>query len=410
MGRLGPRFIARATGARASVNRRDLAPREQSMNQRSYLDYNATAPLRDEAREAMLAALALDGNPSSVHAEGRAARAAIEAARAKVAALVGARPEEVIFTSGGTEANALALAAQSGEAWQCYLSAVEHPSVLSGGRFYRETTTIVPVTPDGVIDLGILAKQLEKHHLGGWRPFVSLMAANNETGAIQPVAETSTIVHAAGGLLHTDAVQAAGRIKLDMAALGGDMLTLSAHKLGGPKGVGALVLGNGTSVQPLIKGGGQERRRRAGTENVAGIVGFGVAAELAAAELEDMSRIAALRGELEQRLAEIAPDGVVLSAKVERLPNTSCIAVPGAKAETLVIGLDLAGIAVSSGAACSSGKVEASHVLRAMGVAEELAQGAIRLSLGFATKRDDIENFLKAFADLIKRLRPRAAA
>jgi cysteine desulfurase len=380
------------------------------MNQRSYLDYNATAPLREEVREAVVAALCLYGNPSSVHAEGRASRAAIEVARAKVAALVGARPEDVVFTSGGTEANAMALAAQAGEAWQCYLSAIEHPSVLSGGRFYRETTTTLPVIRDGVIDLEILAKELAKHHLGGWRPFVSLMVANNETGAIQPVAETSTIVHEAGGLFHTDAVQAAGRIRLDIAALGADMLSLSAHKIGGPKGVGALVLGNGTTVEPLIKGGGQERRRRAGTENVAGIVGFGVAAELAAADLGNAAVLARLRDELEQRALAIAPDAVVLSAGVERLPNTSCIAVPGAKAETLVIGLDLAGVAVSSGAACSSGKVEPSHVLRAMGVPEELAQGAIRVSLGFATKRDDIETFLKAFAELINRLRPRVAA
>ncbi|MGA7455997.1 MAG: cysteine desulfurase family protein [Methyloceanibacter sp.] len=380
------------------------------MNQRSYLDYNATAPLREEVREAVAAALSLYGNPSSVHAEGRASRAAIEAARVKVAALVGARPEDVIFTSGGTEANALALAAQGGHAWHCYMSAVEHPSVLAGGRFYRETTTAIPVTPDGVIDLEILAKELEKHHLGGWRPFVSLMAANNETGAVQPVAETSKIVHEAGGLFHTDAVQAAGRIRLDMAALGADMLSLSAHKIGGPKGVGALVLGNGVPVEPLIKGGGQERRRRAGTENVAGIVGFGIAAELAAADLGNAGAMAKLRGELEQGALAIASDAVVLSAAVERLPNTSCIAVPGAKAETLVIGLDLAGVAVSSGAACSSGKVEASHVLRAMGLGEELAQGAIRVSLGFATKRDDIERFLRAFKELIKRLRPRVAA
>jgi len=380
------------------------------MNQRSYLDYNATAPLRPEVREVFAAALALYGNPSSVHAEGRAARGAIEAARAKVAGLVGARPEDVIFTSGGTEANALALAAQAGEAWHCYMSAVEHPSVLSGGRFYSETTTRIPVTPDGVVDLEILARELAKHHLGGWRPFVSLMAANNETGAIQPVAETSKIVHSAGGLLHTDAVQAAGRIKLDMAALGADMLSLSAHKLGGPKGVGALVLGNGASVEPLVKGGAQERRRRAGTENVAGIVGFGVAAELAASDLAKMGTIATLRDELEKGALTIAPDAIVLAARVKRLPNTTCIAVPGAKAETLVIGLDLAGVAVSSGSACSSGKVEASHVLSAMGVPEEIAQGAIRVSLGFATKRADIDNFLKAFAELIKRLRPRVAA
>lgn len=239
---------------------------------------------------------------------------------------------------------------------------------------------------------------------------VSLMAANNETGAIQPVAEASKIVHSAGGLLHTDAVQAAGRIALEMNALGADMLSLSAHKIGGPKGVGALVLGNGASVEPLIKGGGQERRRRAGTENVAGIVGFGAAAELATGDLAKSKEIARLRDELEKKALAIVPDASVLSAKVERLPNTSCIAVPGVKAETLVIGLDLAGVAVSSGAACSSGKVEASHVLSAMGVPEDVAQGAIRVSLGFATGRDDIESFLKAFAELIGRLRPKAAA
>jgi cysteine desulfurase len=379
------------------------------MNQRFYLDYNATAPLRTEVREAVAAALSLNGNPSSVHAEGRAARSAIEAAREKVAALVGARAEDVIFTSGATEANALALAAQSGEAWHCYLSAVEHPSVLAG-RFYRETTTTFPVTADGVADLEILAKELEKHHLGDWRPFVSLMAANNETGAVQPVAEASKIVHSAGGLLHTDAVQAAGRMKLDLTTLGADMLSLSAHKIGGPKGAGALVLGNGASVQPLIKGGGQERRRRAGTENVAGIVGFGVAAELAMADLANRGSMAKLRDKLEKAALGIAPDAIVLSRHVERLPNTTCIAVPGVKAETLVIGLDLAGVAVSSGSACSSGKVEASHVLSAMGVPEEIAQGAIRVSLGFATKRADIENFLKVFDELVKRLRPRVAA
>ena len=380
------------------------------MNQRSYLDYNATAPLRPEVREAMTEALAVYGNPSSVHAEGRASRALIEEARAKVAALVAVRPEDVIFTSGGTEANALALAAQPGGAWHCYMSSVEHPSVLAGGRFYPETTTRISVTRDGLINLEILASELKKHHLGGWRPFVSLMAANNETGAIQPVAEASEIVHSAGGLIHTDAVQAAGRIKLDIGALGVDMLSLSAHKIGGPKGVGALVLGNGAAVEALIKGGGQERRRRAGTENVAGIVGFGVAAELARADLGKAREIARLRDALEKETLAIAPDALVLSAKVERLPNTSCIAVPGVKAETLVIGLDLAGVAVSSGAACSSGKVEASHVLSAMGVPEEVAQGAIRVSLGFVTRRDDIENFLKAFAELIGRLRPKAAA
>src|SRR6476619_7273122 len=271
------------------------------MTTRSYLDYNATAPLRAEVRNAMVAALGCDGNPSSVHTEGRETRALVESARAKIAALASARAQDVIFTSGGSEANALALAAQPGEAWHCYMSAVEHPSVLAGGRFYRESTTRIPVSEDGVVDLGALEKELAKHHLGGWRPFVSLMAANNETGAIQPVAEAAEIVHAAGGLLHSDAVQVAVRLPLKFGALGADMMTLSAHKIGGPKGIGALVLRQGATVEPLIKGGGQERRRRAGTENVAGIVGFGVAAELAGAEVDRASEPAALRDELEKR-------------------------------------------------------------------------------------------------------------
>lgn len=376
------------------------------MNQRIYLDYNATAPLRPEVREAVTAALSLEGNPSSVHAEGRAARAAVEEARAKVAALVGARPEDVIFTSGGTEANALALAAPAGEdSWHCYLSAIEHPSVLAGGRFHPETTTIVPVTPEGVVDLDVLAAKLEKHKPGGWRPLVSLMAANNETGAIQPVAEAAPLVHEAGGVLHSDAVQAAGRMPLDMTALGTDMVTLSAHKIGGPKGIGALVLKEGVRVEPLIKGGGQEGRRRAGTENVSGIVGFGVAAECAAAELSRMNEIAKLRDDLEAGVRALAADAVILSGTVPRLPNTSAIAVPGVKAETLVIGLDLAGVAVSAGSACSSGKVEASHVLAAMGVAPEIAHGTIRISLGFGSRNTDIQDCLSALGDLIKRLK-----
>jgi cysteine desulfurase len=379
------------------------------MNQRSYLDYNATAPLRPEVRDAVIGALALQGNPSSVHQEGRGARAAIENARAKVAKLVGASPENVIFTSGGTEANALALAVQSGEAsWHCYLSAIEHPSVLSGGRFHPEATTIIPVTRDGIADLAVLAEKLEKHKADGWRPIVSLMAANNETGALQPVAEAAKIVHDAGGLLHCDAIQAAGRVPLDIAALGADMVSLSAHKMGGPKGVGALILAEGVTVEPLIKGGGQEARRRAGTENVAGIVGFGIAAELAAADLAKMDEIAKLRDALEEGVRAIAEDAVVFASGVPRLPNTACIAVPGAKSETLVIALDLAGVAVSAGSACSSGKVEASHVLAAMGVAPELAHSAIRISLGIGSGNTDIQRYLSAFGDVIKRLKQSA--
>ena len=351
------------------------------MNQRSYLDYNATAPLRDEVRTDVIDALSLDGNPSSVHEEGRRARAAVEAARGKVARLVGAPAESVIFTSGGTEANALALA-QAGDGWRVLVSAVEHTSVLA-----TPDATLLPVTSDGVIDLDKLEIELANPHLKGLLPFVSLMAANNETGAIQPVAETAKIVKSAGGVMHTDSVQAAGRVRLDMAALGVDLLSLAAHKIGGPTGVG------------------QERRRRAGTENVPGIVGFGVAAELAAADLSRLQQVTALRDELEARIRALAPDAVMFSARVPRLANTSYFSVPGAKAETLLIGLDLAGVAVSSGSACSSGKVEASHVLAAMDVAPELAQGAIRVILGFGSKRDDIEAFLKAFGELIERLK-----
>lgn len=373
------------------------------MSERIYLDHNATSPLREGVREAMLAALDC-GNPSSIHADGRAARGLIEAARAKVARLVGARVEDVIFTSGGTEANALALSPQRGE-WTCHLSGIEHPSVLAGGRFPQDSITSIPATANCVIDLEKLATVLASSQIKGRRPFVSLMAANNETGAIQPVAEAASIVHEAGGLLHSDAVQAAGKVPCDLASSGADMVSLSAHKLGGPKGVGALVLRQGVTVEPLIKGGGQEHRRRAGTENVSGIVGFGVAAELASAGLSKAAEIGKLRDELEARAVLIAPDMVVFSANVARLPNTSAFAVPGTKAETLLIGLDLAGVAVSSGSACSSGKVEASHVLMAMGIAPELAQGALRVSLGPDTTKAQIDRFIAIWGEMITRLK-----
>jgi cysteine desulfurase len=374
------------------------------MTERSYLDYNATAPLRPVVREAMVAALSLTGNPSSIHAEGRAARAAIETARGKVAGLLRARPDDVIFTSGGTEANALGLVPGAADE-RLHVSAVEHPSVLAGGRFSAAQVSRLPVTADGVIDLDFLASELAKPHLKGTRFLVSLMVANNETGALQPIAAAAEIVHDAGGVLHSDAVQAAGKVPLDMAALGADLVSLSAHKLGGPKGIGALVLRKGIAVEPLLKGGGQEVRRRAGTENVAGIVGFGVAAEAAAAGLDAGRTIADLRDALEARALAIAPEAVVLSGRVARLPNTSCIAVPSTKAETLVIGLDLAGVAVSAGSACSSGKVEASHVLNAMGVGSELSRSAIRVSLGYGSTPADIERFIEAWGALIKRLK-----
>lgn len=383
------------------------------MSPRCYLDHNATTPLRPEVGEAMIAALALTGNPSSVHAEGRKAWALIEAAREQVARLVHARSDDVIFTSGGSEANALALSPQDGKFAHCYVSAVEHPSVLAGGRFAPCQISPIPVSRDGVIEETALAAALDNHHFEDkdGRPFVSVMVANNETGAIQPVSAIAEMVHAKGGVLHSDAVQAAGKRPVDFAEMGADMLSLSAHKFGGPKGIGALIVQAGIEVEPLIRGGGQERRRRAGTENVAGIVGFGVAAELAAAELDRAALLVSLRDALEDMVLAVAPDAVVMAANTERLPNTSCIAVPGAKAETLVIGLDLAGIAVSSGSACSSGKVEASHVLMAMGLPKETAGSAIRVSLGPGNTRDDIERFTSAFGELIRRLgQSRAAA
>jgi cysteine desulfurase len=380
------------------------------MNRRSYLDFNATAPLRPEVREAIAAAFGLIGNPSSVHAEGRAARAAIETARRQVAGLVGARPDQVVFTSGGTEANALALAQAKGAV---HASAVEHASVRANVRLSAENTEI-PVDSAGVVDLDALAALAADAHLPNEaRPLFSVMAANNETGAVQPVADAAEIAHGAGALLHCDAVQAAGKLPIDFTAAGADLMSLSAHKIGGPKGIGALIVRDGLPVTPLIKGGAHETRRRAGTENVPGIVGFGVAAGLASAELADgrtNERLSVSRDRLEREAVAAVPDAVIFSAQAVRLPNTTLIGVPGGSAETLVIGLDLAGVAVSSGAACSSGKVEASHVLAAMGVDAQIARSAIRVSLGWNTAEADIDRFLSAWSALVARTRKTRAA
>jgi len=373
------------------------------MTDRIYLDWNATAPLRPDAREAMLAALAAVGNPSSVHAEGRAARRLIEEARAKVAALVGAEPRNVVFTSGGTEANVLALS-PSPRIRKLLVSAVEHPSVLAGGRFPAGAVERVPVTADGRIDLAALRGRLAA---SAESVMVSLMLANNETGVVQPVSEAAALVHAAGGLLHVDAVQAAGRIPCDVNALGADLVTVSGHKLGAPKGIGALIRRDAALdlADPLIRGGGQERGQRAGTENVAGIAGFGAAAAAALAGLSAArARLAKLRDRLEAGLAAASPEVVVLGAGAERVPNTTLFATAGIKAETAIIALDLAGVAVSSGAACSSGKVQPSHVLAAMGVPPELAQGAIRVSLGPSTAESEVDGFIAAWINVSQAL------
>jgi cysteine desulfurase len=369
-------------------------------SERTYFDWNATAPLRPEARAAMLAALDASGNASSVHGEGRTARQRVEAARRRVAALVGgAKVNQVTFVSGATEANALAL--QPGIADRLFVSAVEHPSVLAGGRFAQEQVEILPVDGNGIVDLDALAGALVMAE----RPLVSVMLANNETGVIQPIAEIAAIVHAANGLLHVDAVQAAGRIPVDMCALGADLMSLSSHKIGGPQGAGALIVGSGQNLKPLIRGGGQERGLRAGTENVAAIAGFGAAAEAALAGPDaEAGRMAALRERLEGGLRAATPDAIIFAHGVGRLPNTTLVAVPGVKAETALIAFDLNGFALSSGAACSSGKVAASHVLAAMGVEPALARGAIRISLGPTTTETEVESLLIAWKRLVPSL------
>ncbi len=369
----------------------------------AYLDYNAGAPIRPAVAEAVAAHLRRPGNPSSVHAFGRAARRAIEDAREAVAALVGAAPERVVFTSGGTEANNLALSGMGRRAF--LVSAVEHDSVLRAAPEAR----ILSVDSEGRVALDALDAALDELDEVGSPALVSVMLANNETGVIQPVAEVAARARAHGALVHCDAVQGAGRIEIDMAALGVDLLTLSAHKIGGPQGVGALVLGPDVEIAPLIVGGGQERGRRAGTENVAAIAGFGVAAREAAAEIAAQPRIQALRDDLERRLKEIAPEAAVFGAGAPRLANTSCIAMPGVSSETQVMALDLEGIAVSAGAACSSGKVGPSHVLRAMGVAPERARTAIRVSLGVETCADEIDRLVAAWRALYHRARGKAS-
>ncbi len=372
------------------------------MPDRIYLDWNATTPLRPEAREAMAAAWELRGNPSSVHAEGRQARRLVEEARASVAGAIGALPRSLIFTSGGTEANAMALTpglrrGSGHQVQRLLVSAIEHASVLSGGRFPAEAIEQVGVISSGVLDLDRLRTVLA----GGSPALVSVMLANNETGAIQPVGEAAEIIHQAGGLLHVDAIQGFGKISFDFNALGADLVTLSAHKIGGPKGAGALVLADGVlGLEPVLRGGGQELGRRAGTENVAGIAGFGAAAKAAMSALgHDATRLEALRDRLESGLRR-TPGVIIFAGEVPRLPNTILFTAPGLRAETAVIGFDLAGIAVSSGSACSSGKVQPSHVLKAMGVGPDLAQGAVRLSLGWSTTSGDIDRCLEAWLKL----------
>lgn len=377
---------------------------------RAYLDHNATSPMHALVREAVIDAWDLIGNPSSVHAEGRAARGLIETARLKVASLVGADAARVIFTSGASEANMLALSPnmkieyKPAPASHLYHSAIEHPSVLEGGRFSKESRSSLPVKPDGQLDLVALENALARHDRSGGKPMIAVMAVNSETGVIQPIGEIARLAEKFDAYFHLDAVQAVGRISLDIAELGCTSLSISAHKIGGPKGVGALIMAHeGTEPEPLITGGPQENHLRAGTENVAGIVGFGVACEVAANGLDEglfTGELAALRNEFEQRLVAMAPDVEIFGAASPRVGNTSQFAIPGVKGEMALIRLDLAGVAVSSGSACSSGKVAASHVLLSMGYGADLAGGAIRVSLGWNSRKTDILLLLKALEQI----------
>ncbi len=366
-----------------------------------YLDHNATTTLRPEAAAAIAAALRIGGNPSSVHAAGRQARRLIEDAREQVAALVGAAPADVVFTSGGTEANALALAGLGPR--RVLMSAVEHASVLRAA----EAAELLPVDRHGVIRLDALETALAAAPAAP--TLVSVLWAGNETGVIQPIAEVAALCRRYGAILHSDAVQAAGRVPIDLRTAPVQLLSLSAHKLGGPMGVGALIVDPALALQPILRGGGQERSLRAGTENLPGIAGFGAAAERARA-LADAARLTLLRDRLEQRLRAICPAAPVFGAGAQRLPNTTCIGMPGVAAETQVIAFDLAGIAVSAGAACSSGRVSRSGVLAAMGVGDDLAHSAIRVSLGWTTGEADVERFIEVWTSIYARAAGRSAA
>ncbi len=363
-----------------------------------YLDYNATAPTRPEVIALVGEILATVGNASSVHQAGRKARARIDTARQQVADLVGAQAGNVIFTGGGTEADNLALRGFGPR--RLIVSGIEHGAILAPALLLDPGAVVVGVDNQGRLDLAALEAALAESD----RPaLVSLMLANNETGVIQPVAEAAKIAHAHDALVHCDAIQGAGKIPVDIEALGVDLLSLSAHKIGGLQGVGALVLREDRMVLAQMVGGGQEMGRRSGTENVVGIAAFGEAARLAANELKQFAELAKLRDNMEDRLAEIAPARKVIGGDVARVPNTSCVTMPGVRSDTQVMALDLSGIAVSAGSACSSGKVAASHVLDAMGVELDEAMTAIRVSLGRDTTPAEIERFLAAWAEIYRR-------
>lgn len=354
--------------------------------------------MKRAVRETMLRAMGLCGNPSSVHAAGRAARAVVEGAREQVATMVGVNPAQVVFTSGGTEANNMAI-----RSWQgpVLASAVAHDSVLA-----CVAGPTIPVDKDGLVDVAALERMLAAL---GQPALLSVLLVNNETGVIQPMEAVLKVARKYLSRIHADAVQAAGKIPLDFAALGVDMLSLSAHKLGGPQGVGALVVAENMTPEPLLRGGGQEKRRRAGTENVAGIAGFGQAAVLAREDLAQQERLALWRDAIESGIRNVAPDAMIVGEETARVANTSCIVMPGVRSATQLMAFDLAGIAVSSGSACSSGKVMPSHVLQAMGYDAESALSALRISLGWDSQPGDVNAVVQNWQILYERTGYKAA-
>lgn len=363
-----------------------------------YLDYNATAPMKRAVREAMIRAMSSCGNPSSVHAAGRAARATVEGAREQIADLVAVNPAQVVFTSGGTEANNMAV---RGWAGPVLASAVAHDSVLACAP-----ATTIPVDRDGLVDVFALERLLGSLTQPA---LISLILVNNETGVVQPLDAIVPVARKYLARIHGDAVQLPGKMPLNFKALGVDMLSLSAHKLGGPQGVGALVVAENMALESLLRGGGQEKRRRAGTENVAGIAGFGQAAALAHEDLAHQQQLGLWRDALECAIRNVAPDAIFAGENAQRVANTSCIIMPGVRSATQLMAFDLAGIAVSSGAACSSGKVAPSHVLQAMGFDAESSLSAVRISLGWDTQPSDVNAVAQNWQILYERTGRRAA-
>jgi cysteine desulfurase len=373
---------------------------------RIYFDHNATSPLRPEARQAFLQALEA-GNASSVHAEGRAARTLIESARVALAATLGTKADRVIFVSGATEAANMAL--QPSEGRFLLIGAGEHPCVFAGHGFAPDRVALVALDAQGRLDLDDLREKLAR--VTGLQPVLALQAVNNETGVIQPVAEAAEQVHAAGGLLVCDAVQGYGRIDCAFSVTGADLLFLSSHKIGGPKGAGALAaIRRDLLPKALVRGGGQERGFRGGTENVAAIAGFGAAAAKAElSRVDEIARLTELRDILQAGVLEIAPEVAIFGDEAARVGNTMAFALPGLSAETLVAAFDVEGVALSSGSACSSGKVTSSHVLAAMGVPPDQARSALRISLGWTSRKEEVVRYLEILAKVYERMRRRLA-